>query len=163
MERTILVAVAERSDADSATAEQLRRLSDAMAAHELDVRHTHRGADALAVIRSDATLAAALVAWEAPGAEDIMAAVTKRYHRLPVFLMAAEHEPRDIPLWVYEVIRGYVFPLEDTPDFIAGRIAHAAEEYTERILRPSSERCGVWTTATVTPGTPRRTPAGSPS
>lgn len=68
-----------------------------------------------------------------------MEAVTSRFHRLPVFLLTAEHEPRDVPLWVYEVIQGYVFPLEDTPDFIAGRIAHAAEEYTERILPPFFE------------------------
>ena len=136
MERTILVAAGERPDADSAVAEQLRRLRDAMGEHDLLVRWTHRSADALAVIRSDATLAAILADWDSPGAGDVIATVTQRFHRLPVFLMTAEHEPLDVPLWVYEVIHGYVFPLEDTPGFIAGRIAHAAEEYAERILPP---------------------------
>ncbi|GAA4636852.1 Orn/Lys/Arg decarboxylase N-terminal domain-containing protein [Actinoallomurus vinaceus] len=139
MERMILVAVDERPDADSAIAEQLRRLRTAMDEHDLQVRWTHRSADALAVIRSDATLTAVLATWDAPGAEEIMEAVTSRFHRLPVFLLTAEHEPRDVPLWVYEVIQGYVFPLEDTPDFIAGRIAHAAEEYSQRILPPFFE------------------------
>ncbi|MGI8332708.1 Orn/Lys/Arg decarboxylase N-terminal domain-containing protein [Actinomadura scrupuli] len=136
MERMTLLAVNERPDADSAIAEQLRRLCTAMDAHGLQVRWTHRSADALAVIRSDAMLTAVLADWGAPGAEEIMGAVTKRFHRLPVFLLTAEHEPRDVPLWVYEVIQGYVFPLEDTPDFIAGRIAHAAAQYAERILPP---------------------------
>ncbi|MEV5750253.1 Orn/Lys/Arg decarboxylase N-terminal domain-containing protein [Actinoallomurus sp. NPDC052308] len=139
MERAILLAVDERPDADSAVAEQLRRLSAAMEEHDLRVRWTHRTADALAVIRSDATLTGLLAGWDAPGAEEIMAAVIKRFHRLPVFLLTAEQEPRDVPLWVYEVIQGYVFPLEDTPDFIAGRIAHAAEEYTEQTLPPFFE------------------------
>jgi arginine decarboxylase len=136
MEHLILVAVDERPDADSAIAEQLRRLRTSMEGHGLQVRWTHRSADALAVIRSDATLTAVLAGWGTPGAEDVMAAVIDRFHRLPVFLLTAEQEPRDVPLWVYEVIQGYVFPLEDTPDFIAGRIAHAAEEYTERMLPP---------------------------
>ncbi|GAA2400493.1 Orn/Lys/Arg decarboxylase N-terminal domain-containing protein [Actinomadura vinacea] len=139
MERMILLAVDERPDADSAIAEQLRRVGAAMDEHGLRVRWTHRGADALAVIRSDATLTAVVAGWEAPGAEEVMKAVTKRFHRLPVFLLTAEHEPRDVPLWVYEVIQGYVFPLEDTPGFIAGRIAHAAEEYAHRMLPPFFE------------------------
>jgi len=133
VENTILLAVGERPDADSAVAEQLRRLRTAMDGHGLQVRWTHRSADALAVIRSDATLAAVLAGWDAPGAEEVVGAVAKRFHRLPVFLMSAD---RDVPLWLYEVIQGYVFPLEDTPDFIAGRLAHSAEEYADRLLPP---------------------------
>ncbi|WP_329236074.1 arginine decarboxylase [Actinoallomurus sp. NBC_01490] len=139
MERVVLIAVDERPDGDSAVAEQLRRLRTAINEHGVQVRWTHRRADALAVIRSDATLSAMLVAWDAAGAEEIMTAVTKRFHRLPVFLLTTEHEPRDVPLWVHEVIQGYVFPLEDTPGFIAGRIAHAAEQYAEGMLPPFFE------------------------
>ncbi|WP_067460431.1 Orn/Lys/Arg decarboxylase N-terminal domain-containing protein [Actinomadura macra] len=136
MERTILVAVDERPDADSVMAEQLRRLCATMDEQGLQVRWTHRSADALAVIRSDAMLTAVLAGWGTPGAEEIMNAVTWRFHRLPVFLLTTEHEPRDVPLWVYEVIQGYVFLLEDTPGFIAGRIAHAAGQYAQRLLPP---------------------------
>ncbi|GAA2600754.1 Orn/Lys/Arg decarboxylase N-terminal domain-containing protein [Actinomadura fulvescens] len=138
MEGTILVAGDERPDADSAVAEQLRRLCTAMEEHGLRVRWTHRTTDALAVIRSESMLMGMLAGWDG-GGEKVLDAVTKRFHRLPVFLMAAEQEPRDLPLWVYEVIQGYVLLLEDTPGFIAGRIAHAAEEYTERILPPFFE------------------------
>ncbi|GAA3828343.1 Orn/Lys/Arg decarboxylase N-terminal domain-containing protein [Sphaerisporangium flaviroseum] len=133
MERTVLAAVTERPDADSALAEQLRRVCAAMDELGLQVRWTHRAEDALAVIGSDASLTAMLVAWDAPGAEELLGAVAKRFRGLPVFLMAAEQE---LPLWVYEVIQGYVFPLEDTPHFIAGRIAHAADQYAEKILPP---------------------------
>ncbi|WP_250564014.1 Orn/Lys/Arg decarboxylase N-terminal domain-containing protein [Sphaerisporangium fuscum] len=133
MERTVLAAVTERPDADTALAEQLRRVCAAMDELDLQVRWTHRTDDALAVIGSDASLSAVLAAWDAPGAEELLGALAKRFRGLPVFLMTSEQE---LPLWVYEVIHGYVFPLEDTPRFIAGRIAHAAEQYAEKILPP---------------------------
>ncbi|MET8864185.1 Orn/Lys/Arg decarboxylase N-terminal domain-containing protein [Nonomuraea sp. NPDC004580] len=133
MERTVLVAVTERPDADSALAEQLRRVCAAMDELGLHVRWTHRDHDALAVIGSDASLTAVLASWDAPGAEHLLGAVAKRFRGLPVFLMAQEQE---LPLWVYEVIHGYVYPLEDTPQFIAGRISHAADQYAEKILPP---------------------------
>ncbi|PZG49741.1 arginine decarboxylase [Spongiactinospora gelatinilytica] len=133
MHRTVLAAVTERPDADSALAEQLRRIRAAMEELDLQTRWTYRAADALAVAGSDASLAAVLVAWELPEAQRVLEAVSRRFRGLPVFLMTEEAE---LPLWVYEVIQGYVFPLEDTPDFIAGRIAHAADGYAERILPP---------------------------
>ncbi|RCG31632.1 arginine decarboxylase [Sphaerisporangium album] len=133
MERTVLAAVTEPSDADTALAEQLRRVCASMDEFGIQVRWTHRAEDALAVVGSDASLTAVLAAWEAPGAEELLGAVAKRFRGLPVFLMTSEQE---LPLWVYEVIHGYVFPLEDTPRFIAGRIAHAADRYAEKILPP---------------------------
>ncbi|MGW2222388.1 Orn/Lys/Arg decarboxylase N-terminal domain-containing protein, partial [Nonomuraea sp. NPDC001684] len=133
MERTVLAAVTEHPDADSALAEQIRRVCAEMGELGLQVRWTHRTADALAVVGSDASLTAILAAWDAPGAEDLLAAVAKRFRGLPVFLITQDQE---LPLWVYEVIQGYVFPLEDTPQFIAGRIAHAADQYADQILPP---------------------------
>ncbi|GAA1652031.1 Orn/Lys/Arg decarboxylase N-terminal domain-containing protein [Nonomuraea maheshkhaliensis] len=133
MERTVLAAIAERPDADTALAEQVRRVGAAMGRLGVQLRWTHRVQDALAVIGSDASLAGMLADWDAPGAERSLEAVLRRFRGLPVFLMTAEQE---LPLWVYEVIQGFVFPLEDTPDFIAGRIVHATEEYADRILPP---------------------------
>ncbi|MEO3873309.1 Orn/Lys/Arg decarboxylase N-terminal domain-containing protein [Nonomuraea sp. B12E4] len=133
MERMVLVAVTERADADTALAEQIRRVRSAMGELGLQVRWTHRPEDALAVIGSDASLTAVLAAWDAPGAEELLGAVARRFRGLPVFLMTQDQE---LPLWVYEVIQGYVFPLEDTPQFIAGRIAYAAEQYADNILPP---------------------------
>ncbi|MEU5868832.1 Orn/Lys/Arg decarboxylase N-terminal domain-containing protein [Nonomuraea sp. NPDC047529] len=133
MERTVLAAVTEHPDADSALAEQIRRVCAEMGELGLQVRWTHRTGDALAVVGSDASLTAILAAWDAPGADDLLTAVARRFRGLPVFLITQDQE---LPLWVYEVIQGYVFPLEDTPQFIAGRIAHAADQYAEQILPP---------------------------
>ncbi|POM23646.1 Biodegradative arginine decarboxylase [Actinomadura rubteroloni] len=134
MHRTILAAVTEPPDADTVLAEQTRGLRAELDALGFRLRWTHRASDARAIIGSDATLAAVLAAWDAPGAEDVLHAVAARFRGLPVFLSGAGDA--ELPLWVYEIIQGYVHPLEDTPAFIAGRVAHAAEQYAERLLPP---------------------------
>lgn len=133
MHRTILTLITEPRDADTALAGQMRRVDAGLGELGYRTRWTHRGADAMAVVGSDASLAAALVSWEVPGADGLLRAVAERFRRLPVFLVSSGEDP---PLWVYEVVHGYLYPLEDTPDFIAGRIAHAADRYAEQILPP---------------------------
>ena len=65
---------------------------------------------------------------------------------------------------MYEVIQGYVFPLEDTPDFIAGRIAHAAERIHRAILPPFFRALRkLRGPPPVLLAHPRRTPAASRS
>ncbi|MFC6884887.1 MULTISPECIES: Orn/Lys/Arg decarboxylase N-terminal domain-containing protein [Actinomadura] len=125
--------ITDGRDADTALAGQVRRVRSAMEESGFPTRWTNRGDDALAVIGSDASLGAVLLSWDLPEAERVLRAVAERFRRLPVFLVASGEEP---PLWVYEVIQGYVFPLEDTPGFIAGRITHAAEQYGEQLLPP---------------------------
>ncbi|MBD2898411.1 Biodegradative arginine decarboxylase [Actinomadura sp. RB99] len=136
MEHTVLIAAGERADADSVAAEQLRDVRGEMERHGLRVRWTHRTEDALAVLRSDATLAAVLAEWAVQDADQVLGGITGRFHGLPVFLMMRDGGVRDVPLWVYEVICGLVYPLEDTPAFIAGRISRAAEEHAESRLPP---------------------------
>lgn len=40
-----------------------------------------------------------------------------------------------LPLWVSETVVGYIWPLEDTPSFIAGRVATAARALPELVGR----------------------------
>jgi arginine decarboxylase len=60
----------------------------------------------------------------------------RRFQELPVFLVMAGEGLRGLPLWVAEAVVGYVWPLEDTPAFIAGRITAAARAYREDVLPP---------------------------
>ena len=112
-------------------------------AHQLKV-HRAAGADAAsAIVRSDASLAAALVSWDTSDADmtgplgtgRVLQAIAARFHELPVFLLV-EGEAHNLPLWAYEVIQGCIWPLEDTPAFIAGRVRKAIAEYREQVLPP---------------------------
>ncbi|GGT03686.1 Orn/Lys/Arg decarboxylase N-terminal domain-containing protein [Streptomyces cinerochromogenes] len=164
-ESRILVAVPEHPRAEGAGAEQLRKIRDAVEADGFGVRWAVSAEDADAVLRTEAGLAAALVAWDLPGgarpagdgpgaalakpaeitggASDgacggaaVLRRIGRRYRDLPVFLVMAEEGVRELPLWVSETVVGYVWPLEDTPHFIAGRITSAARAYREDVLPP---------------------------
>ncbi|WP_030341058.1 Orn/Lys/Arg decarboxylase N-terminal domain-containing protein [Streptomyces sp. NRRL S-1022] len=156
----ILVAVPEHPRAEGAGAEQLRKIRDAVEAEGFGVRWAVTAEDADAVLRTEAGLAAALVAWDLPGGRaagdgpgaalavpdgavdgaaggaTVLRRIGRRYQNLPVFLVMAEEGLRELPLWVSETVVGYVWPLEDTPGFIAGRISSAARAYREDVLPP---------------------------
>ncbi|GHF35638.1 Orn/Lys/Arg decarboxylase N-terminal domain-containing protein [Streptomyces morookaense] len=146
---TILFALREDPSHQGGEGDQLRRISRAVEGHGLEVRWARTETDARAVLRTEAGLAAAVVAWDLPhggggeGAEPGGAAVLrrigKRFTGLPVLLVMTEEADEDLdrlPLWVAEAVVGYVWPLEDTPAFIAGRIATAAHAYREAVLPP---------------------------
>ncbi|MEU1905313.1 Orn/Lys/Arg family decarboxylase [Streptomyces hygroscopicus] len=138
----VLMAVPEHPRAEGARAEQLRKIRDAVGAGGFEVRWAVDAQDADAVLRTEAGLAAALVAWDLPGGgvEDggpvVLRRIGRRFRDLPVFLIMTEEGVRDLPLWVSETVVGYVWPLEDTAGFIAGRITSAARAYREDVLPP---------------------------
>ncbi|CAL9328230.1 Biodegradative arginine decarboxylase [Streptomyces sp. enrichment culture] len=145
----ILIAVREHPSTDGAAAEQLRAIRAALETESLEVRWAVTAQDAQAVLRTEAGLAAALVAWDLPdhgtadppdgdrsGGASVLRHIGRRFQDLPVFLVMADEGVRDLPLWVSETVVGYVWPLEDTPGFIAGRIATAARAYREAVLPP---------------------------
>ncbi|MFJ3203013.1 Orn/Lys/Arg decarboxylase N-terminal domain-containing protein [Streptomyces sp. NPDC086989] len=75
----------------------------------------------------------------AAGGADVLAHIRRRFKDLPVFLVMtddSEHDLDRLPLWVSEAVVGYIWPLEDTPAFIAGRVATAARTYHKEILPP---------------------------
>ncbi|MFF4395964.1 Orn/Lys/Arg decarboxylase N-terminal domain-containing protein [Streptomyces sp. NPDC001480] len=143
-ENRILVAVREHPRDECAGAEQLRKIRDAVETGGFGVRWAVTAADAEAVLRTEAGLAAALVAWdlpgdgggEGPGGAAVLRRIGRRFQDLPVFLVMADDGVRDLPLWVSESVVGYVWPLEDTPGFIAGRVTTAARAYREAVLPP---------------------------
>ncbi|SFW70768.1 Orn/Lys/Arg decarboxylase N-terminal domain-containing protein [Amycolatopsis australiensis] len=123
---------------------QLARICEHLAADGHGVVRAGTDEDALALVQSRADLGAALVSWELPdsggdrdvAAEAVLKALVNRFTRLPVFLVTSAASVDDLPLWVSEVICGYVWLLEDTPGFIAGRIGVAARRYRDEILPP---------------------------
>ncbi|MFI5961156.1 Orn/Lys/Arg decarboxylase N-terminal domain-containing protein [Streptomyces asoensis] len=142
---TLLIAVPEHPRDESVGAAQLVRIREALEARGFDVRWAVDAADAEAALRTEAGVTAALVAWElpdrgdaasGPGGARVLRTIGRRFRDLPVFLVMTEHGVQELPLWVSESVVGYVWPLEDTPAFIAGRIATAARAYRESVLPP---------------------------
>ncbi|MDI5979874.1 Orn/Lys/Arg decarboxylase N-terminal domain-containing protein [Amycolatopsis magusensis] len=134
---TVLLALGQVDDS-SVMASQLAGICGRLAEDGHDMIRADTERDALALIQSRADLSAALVGWDLAGeaAETVLRALMGRFSKLPVFLVATGAGVDDLPLWVSEVVCGYVWLLEDTPDFIAGRIEVAARRYQEQLLPP---------------------------
>jgi len=101
--------------------------------------------DAMASIVSDASIHAVLLSWEleADKAADVRPAValleelTSRHEHIPVFLMASTSEgAQDITEAVMSQVDEFVWMLQDTADFIAGRVVAAVWRYREQLLPP---------------------------
>ncbi|MEU1309113.1 Orn/Lys/Arg decarboxylase N-terminal domain-containing protein [Streptomyces cinnamoneus] len=145
---TVLFALREDPLGGGSEGEQLRRIRKEVEAQGLEVRWARTEAEARAVLRTEAGLAAAVVAWDLcpgttaggePGGSPVLRQIGRRFKDLPVLLVMTDEADDDLdrlPLWVSEAVNGYVWPLEDTPAFIAGRIVSAARAYREAVLPP---------------------------
>ena len=100
------------------------------------------GTDAAALATSDPSFGCMLLDWNLDTgdgkrpAETIVQAVRCRNAAVPVFLLIERADLDDIPLTVAEHVQEYVLVLEDTPDFIAGRVDYAWRRYTDSLLPP---------------------------
>ncbi|WP_037848122.1 Orn/Lys/Arg decarboxylase N-terminal domain-containing protein [Streptomyces sp. NRRL F-2747] len=146
---TVLLALRENPMGGGVSAEQLRRIGKELENRGLELRWAPSARDARAALQTEAGLAAAVVAWDLPhtaggpvaegGATEVLQHIGRRFKDLPVFLVMADDSDQDLerlPLWVSETVIGYIWPLEDTPSFIAGRIATASHGYHRDLLPP---------------------------
>ncbi|KAM3572407.1 hypothetical protein VYU27_005582 [Nannochloropsis oceanica] len=101
-------------------------------------------ADGLANVLSDASIAFLLVDWTLgknttgshQQAIDLLSKARARNAKLPIFLMLDRKVSHTIPLKVMELSNEFVWLLEDSPKFIAGRINAATRRYLEELLPP---------------------------
>ena len=146
---TVLLALREDSLGGGVGTEQLRRIGKELENRGLEVRWARSDRDARAALQTEAGLAAAVVGWDLPGvvggegeddgAAAVLRQIGRRFKDLPVFLVMADESEQALerlPLWVSETVVGYVWPLEDTAPFIAGRIVSAARAYQKNLLPP---------------------------
>ncbi|WP_405802725.1 Orn/Lys/Arg decarboxylase N-terminal domain-containing protein [Streptomyces sp. NBC_01187] len=147
-EGTVLFAVPELPEDGGTGVEQLHRVSEELVTRGFEVRWASTSGDAQAVLRTEAGLAAVVVDWELPGdgtvadepgGAEVLRQVGRRFQNLPVFVVMAGEDLEHLPLWVAETVVGYIWPLEDTARFIAGRVARAARSYQEELLPPFFE------------------------
>ncbi len=121
-----------------------RALVTEMEGRHIEVVSATSPEDGEAIVISDAGLNAILVDWSFGGddaltharAKRLLHCVRSRYSRIPVFLMAERDEASTIPLDVMQMADEFVWTLEDTAFFIAGRVLAAIYRYRELVLGP---------------------------
>lgn len=134
--------VDDEMEAKSAAGRAERALVAELQEREVDVVVSTSGADARAIIASDPAIQCVLVDWDLPadtpedGAAAVLREVRARNATVPIFLISNRSAASSIPVESMQHADDFIWLLEDTPDFIAGRIIAAIERYRETVLPP---------------------------
>lgn len=119
-----------------------RSLAQELEAQDVTVVTAVSCEEASALFSSDAALQAILLDWDMEGDADhkaalaTIAAIRARNSAVPVFLCADRSLASTIPLEAMGAVDDFVWLMEDTPRFIAGRVVAAIERYRRQVLPP---------------------------
>ncbi|MBN1236275.1 MAG: hypothetical protein JW999_09555 [Methanotrichaceae archaeon] len=69
-------------------------------------------------------------------AEEIICTIRAMDRKLPIFLIADKTSLTNIPLEVIREVHEYIYLVQDTSDFIAGRVDFATRRYYDELLPP---------------------------
>lgn len=140
-ERLFQFLVIDREVNDETVSGQLlRAIIRAICERGYRVQTALSSAQAKIAIQSDASLACFLIDWD-EDSDDFSTAEIIDYirHRgldAPVFIVTERHRLNDIGSDLLERVRGFIFPQEDTPDFIAKYVVRAYDEYIGSLKTP---------------------------
>lgn len=127
---------------NTATSRAVRAMKDDLEAKDVQVVVSDAIADAEAIIISDPTIQCVLLKIDEKDNEccgraaKILKVIRARNQDVPVFLLASRTTAADVPTFILDKVNDFIWILEDTPDFISGRIMAAIRRYREFILPP---------------------------
>ena len=141
----VLVVDDELAKLDTALGRAAESLAEALSARNVDVVRALSYEDGHAIVGSDASLRAVLLDWNLGlNTDGTHAQATALLHKLrerhaaaPVFLLADRERTRGtMTIEVAEMVDEFVWPLEDSADFVAGRVMAAIRRYEAQLLPP---------------------------
>jgi arginine decarboxylase len=136
---------------DTSLGRSAEGLARELEARNVDVVRALSTRDGAAVVISDAALSGVLLNWDL-GRDDeashaqaraLLEKLRERHAAVPAFLVAdREGVMRGLSLEVAELVDEYVWLLEDTADFVAGRVIAAMKRYRAQLLPPFAKALG---------------------
>jgi len=128
----------------TAASRVVRGIVDALEDLHLSVLEAPSASDAQVHLRNLAQIGCILLDWdldctgnaEYPSTAAMVHKISERNSEVPLFLVTDKLSVGDLPLDVMKVIDGYIWAMEDTPEFIAGRIDRAIRRYVDNIMPP---------------------------
>lgn len=128
----------------TAASRVVRGMVDALTHLHLSVLEAPSCSDAQVHLRSLAKIGCIILDWdldcngnkEYPSTAAMVRKIVDRNSEIPLFLVTEKLSVGDLPLEVMKLIDGYIWAMEDTPDFIAGRIERALKRYVDNIMPP---------------------------
>ena len=141
----VLVVDDELAKLDTALGRAVENVAVALDARNIDVVKAVSFEDGQAIVVSDASIRALLLDWNlgqnSEGSHSQATALLhkfrERHQTAPVFLIADRERTRGtMTIEVAEMVDEFVWPLEDSADFMAGRVLAAIRRYEAQLLPP---------------------------
>jgi arginine decarboxylase len=138
---------------DTAIGRAAESIAAALAARNCDVVRALSFEDGEAIVGSDASLRAVLLNWhlgtDGKTADELAPALLhklrERHPHVPVFMTADRKLVRgSMTIEIAEMVDEFVLLLEDTADFVAGRVMAAIERYRAQLLPPYARALAVY-------------------
>lgn len=126
----------------NAVSRAVKNLVQDLEAKEVKVIVAETKDDAIAIIASDPSLQAVMLKIDehdkvcCQRAEEVLDLLRTRNQNVPVFLMSSRRVASEIPVGILEKVNDFIWIMEDTADFISGRIIAAIKRYREFVLPP---------------------------
>lgn len=142
LKKRILIVDSKLRDPHSIGAKAVAELADEFRERAIEVIQAVNFEDAEAALVSDALISCFFVGWAAEGEEShaeakhFLVALRKRRTNVPVFLMADRARNHTPGVEIMRMANEFVWMLEDTAPFIAGRALAAMKRYLENLLPP---------------------------
>jgi arginine decarboxylase len=131
--------VSDRIETPDVFGRALKSLVDELAALGVIVTDARSAEEAHAILGSDPRVCVAVVDIELAGGADlqgIVEFVRDRSDELPIVLMAERERLDEVPTSVVRECDAFVYLLDDTPDWVAGRLRDRARTYRRDLAPP---------------------------
>ncbi len=142
--RRALIVDSALAGATNAAARSVHALVTELRARNVDVVQAMSFEDGLATVVSDSGIHCILLNWTQgrndpsshAQATDVLRAVRKRNSKVPIFLMASRDLAGSVSVEVATLADEFIWILDDTASFIAGRLQASMERYLAELLPP---------------------------
>lgn len=128
---------------NSVSGRMARALSDELRSRGVDVIEAENEDDARSIVMSDSGLTLVLIDWDLPGKDEsdhpafeLVSTIRKYRDSLPIFLSSNRNTVSNINPELISEFDDYIWLLEDSPQFISGRIEAAIRRYSDKLLPP---------------------------
>lgn len=128
---------------DGISGRMARALAEELRARNIEVIEADNADDGRAIVMSDSAINAVLIDWDLPAddttnhpASTLVLAIRKHRDDLPIFLCSNRNTAGHIDPVLISEFDDFIWLLEDSPQFISGRIEAAIGRYCQKLLPP---------------------------
>jgi arginine decarboxylase len=145
-DKLTVVIIDDALNEESPHGRTIKRIANGLAAYNIEVFTIASVEDARSAYANLPEVDCILINWNIgdkiseghDGAKRLIHEIRGRNEDIPIFLMAepASEAPSSLTVETIREVNEYIYIMDDTPEFIAGRITAAANRYKESLLPP---------------------------